>query len=142
MSIVIIMMLLVITGCSNKEVIKHNYFYKGENEFWTAEYKINGTGVFEENNGKTQYDSNCDKAFKITYKNDISQLYSVKHLEISYKSSVSGGNIVEDYEDGLHALKTYNITSSSSGGAIENENEVIEVKINLDGEIQTIELKV
>lgn len=135
------MTLLIITGCSNKEVLEHNYIYKGENGFWTAEYKVNGTGIFTKNNGRTEYENHCDKVFTITYKEDISKLASVKHLEISYKSGVSGGNITEDYTDGLKAEKTYNMKSSSSGGAIENEDDVIEVSINLDGETQTFELK-
>ena len=135
------MTLLIITGCSNKEVLEHNYIYKGENEFWTAEYKVDGTGIFTKNNGRTEYENHCDKGFTITYKKDISKLASVKHLEISYKSGVSGGNITEDYKDGLQAEKTYNMKSSSSGGAIENKDDVIEVSINLDGEIQTFELK-
>ena len=135
------MTLLIITGCSNKEVLKHNYIYKGENEFWTAEYIVDGTGTFTKNNGKTEYENHCDKIFTITYKKDISKLASVKHLEISYKSGVSGGNITEDYTDGLKAEKTYNMKSSSSGGAIENKDDVIEVSINIDGDIQTLELK-
>lgn len=140
-SIFIIMILLIITGCSNKEVIKHNYCYKGENEFWTAEYKVNGTGTFTENNDKTEYDSSCEKVFTITYNKDISQLASVKHLEISYKSRTANGKITEDYSNGLKPEKTYTLKSNSSGVAIENKDEVIDVTINIDGEIQTIELK-
>ncbi len=39
-------MLFMVAGCSNKDVIKHNYTYKGENEFWTAQYKVDSTGTF------------------------------------------------------------------------------------------------
>jgi hypothetical protein len=140
-SIVIIIVILIITGCSNKEVIKHNYTYKGENEFWTAEYKVNGTGTFTENDNKTSYESKCSKVFTVTYKKDLSELYSVKHIEISYESSAGGGKITEDYDDGSSPQKTYTMNSGSTGGAIENKDEVIEVTINLDGNIQTIELK-
>ena len=94
LAILIIMLLLIITGCSKKEVIRRNYNYKGDNEFWAAEYKVKGTGTFTEKNSKTEYESNSYKVFTVIYKKDISQLYSVKHLEISYKSNAAGGKII------------------------------------------------
>lgn len=133
-------MLLTITGCSSKEVIKHNYTYKGENELWTAEYVMNGTGTFTKKDGTLHYESNSNKILTVTYKKDISQLSSVKHLEISYESSVGGGKKAEDYNDGPPKEKTYTIKSGGTG-AIENKDEVIKVNINIDGKIQTIELK-
>ena len=135
------MVILIITGCSNKEVIKHNYTYKGENEFWTAEYKVNGTGTFTEKDNKISYESKCSKVLTVIYKKDLTELSSVKHLEISYKSSAGGGKITEDYDDGPPDQKTYTIKIGGTGGAIENKDEVIEVTINLDGKIQTLELK-
>lgn len=140
-SLLIIMVILIITGCSNREVIKHNYTYKGENEFWTAEYKVDGTGTFTEKDNKTSYESKSSEVLTVTYKRDLSELSSVKHLEISYKSSAQAGKITEDYDDGSSLKKTYTINSSSTNGAIENKDEVIKVTINLDGNIQTFELK-
>ena len=134
-------MLFIIVGCSNKEVIKHNYTYKGENEFWTAEYKVNGTGAFTEKDNKTSYESKCSDVFTVTYKKDLSELSSVKNLEISYESSAGGGEITKDYDDGSSPQETYTMNSGSTNGAIENKDEVIKVIINLDGKIQTIDLK-
>lgn len=139
--ILISIMLFMIVGCSNQEVIKHNYTYKGENEFWIAEYKVNGTGTFTKKDNKTSYESKCSEVFTVTYKKDLSELSSLKHIEISYKSSARGGKITEDYDDGSSPQKTYTMNSGGTGGAIENKDEVIEVTINLDGNIQTIELK-
>lgn len=140
-SVLIIIIILIITGCSNREVIKHNYTYKGENEFWIAEYNVNATGTFTEKDNKTSYESKSRKVLTVTYKRDLSELSSVTHLEISYKSSVQGGNITEDYDNESPSEKTYTIKSSSTNGAIENKDEVIKVTINLDGNIQTIDLK-
>ncbi|MEQ8198655.1 MAG: hypothetical protein ABRQ27_11720 [Clostridiaceae bacterium] len=137
----IIIVLLIFTGCSSKQTIEHNYTYKGENEFWSAEYMVNGTGTFTEKNGITEYESNCNKTFRITYKKDLSQLSSVKHMELSYESSTGAGKITEDYNDGPPSEKTYTMKSGGKNGAIEKKDEVIKVTINLDGEIQTIELK-
>lgn len=141
-SILIVIILLIITGCSNKKVINHNYIYKGENEFWIAEYKVNGIGVFTEENGKTSYKSNSDSILTITYKKDLSDLSAVKHLEISYKSSAGGGNLTNNFDNNSPLnQRTYTLKSSGAGIAIENKDEIIEVNINLDGKIQTIELK-
>lgn len=68
-SIILIGILLcVFTGCSNKEVNRHNYIYKGENEFWSAEYKVNGTEKFTEKDGKRYYESSCSTILTVTYK--------------------------------------------------------------------------
>jgi hypothetical protein len=138
-NILIIMLLLIITGCTKREDIDHNYVYKGENEFWSAEYRVNGTSTFTEKNGKTEYDSNANNVFTITYKKEISQLSAVKHMEILYKSSVAGGKITVN--DGEAKEKSYTTKSGGTGGAIENKDEVIKVTINLDGKLETIELK-
>lgn len=137
----IILTILLMTGCSNKEVIKHNYTYKGENDSWTAEYKVNGTVTFTEENNYTKCDSEANKVFTVTYKNDISKLSSAKNVEISYKSSTSAGKITNKYDDGDRIQKTYTMQSSSKNGAIENEDDVIEVTINIDGNIEVFELK-
>jgi hypothetical protein len=139
--VLITVILLIITGCSRKEEIRHNYIYKGENELWSAELKVNGKSTFTEKSGKTEYDSSSEKLFIVTYKKDLTQLSSVKHLEISYETSAGGGKVTVDFTDGPPSKKTYTMNSGSRGGAIENKDEVIKVTINLDGKIQTVELK-
>jgi len=128
-------------GCSDKEVIKHNYTYIGESELWTAEYKVNGTGTFAEKNGKTEHKSNSDSTLTVIYKKDLSELSSVQNLEVSYESSAGGGKLSIDFNGSPPDKKTYTLNSSSTGGAIENKDEIIEVNINIDGKIQIIELK-
>lgn len=141
-SILIFIVLLILTGCSNREVINHNYTYKGENEFWTVEYKVTGTGIFNERNNKTEYESNSSKTLTVSYRKNLSDLSSVKYLEISYESSAGGGKLTENF-DKNHPIseKTYMVKSSAIGGAIENKNEIIKVNINMDGKVETIELK-
>lgn len=133
--------LFTITGCSNKDVIRHNYTYKGENGLWTAEYKVNGTGTFAKKDGTLHYEGNSNNILTVTYKKEISKLSSIKHLEISYKSSASGGEITEDFDDGCPKKKTYTLKSNSTVAAIENKAEVIKVNVSIDGNTQTIELK-
>ncbi|OBR95494.1 hypothetical protein CLRAG_08860 [Clostridium ragsdalei P11] len=135
--ILITIMLFMVAGCSNKDVIKHNYTYKGENEFWTVQYKVNSIDTFTKKDDKLHYEGNSNDTFTVTYKKNISDLSSVKHLQISYKSSAGGGSIGQNSP----RKRTYTMTSSSTGGATEDKDEVIKVTINLDGKIQTIELK-
>ncbi|WP_315066551.1 hypothetical protein [uncultured Clostridium sp.] len=139
--ILIISMLCIITGCTNKKVINNDCIYRGENEFWIAEYKVNGTGTFTEKNNKTNYESKCSEILIVTYKKDLSELSSVKHLEISYKSSAGEGEMTENFDDGPPSEKTYTIKSGSTNGAIENKDEIIQVNIDVDGKTQIIELK-
>jgi hypothetical protein len=134
-------MLCIIAGCTNKKVINNDYIYRGENEFWIAEYKVNGTGTFTEKNNKTSYESKCSEVLIVTYKKDLSELSLVKHLEISYKSSTGGGEMTENFDDGPPSEKTYTIKSGSTNGAIENKDEIILVNIDVDGKTQIIELK-
>lgn len=77
-SFMIILTILAMTGCSNKEVIKHDYTYKGENESWTAEYKVNGAAIFTKENNVTKCNTEDNNVFTASYKNDISELSSVK----------------------------------------------------------------
>lgn len=134
-------MLLIITGCSNKQVVKHNYIYRGENEFWTAEYRVDAVGIFKEDNGNTNYKSESNTTLTVTYKKNLSELLSVKHLEISYESSAKGGKLTDNFDSTHPIEKTYTLKSSGSGVAIEHKDERIKVNINIDGKIQTIELK-
>lgn len=140
-SFIIVLIIVGTTGCSQKDIIKHNYTFKGENESWIAEYNVNGTQTFIEKDDVTDFESECKKEFSITSKNDISELSSIKNIIISYKSSTSKGEIVKDYKDGTQIEKTYKIQSSSTGGSIENKDDIIEVTVNIDGNIETFELK-
>jgi len=139
--ILIVLMLFIVVGCSNKEVIKHNYTYKGENELWTAEYKVNGTGTFTKKDDKKYYQSNSSSTLTISYKKDLSELSQVKHMEISYESSAGASKLNLNFDDNPPNEKKYILKSSSVGGAIENKDEIINVKISLDGNTQAIELK-
>lgn len=141
LSIIIIVILLGFTGCSNRDTTKYIYSYTGENEFWTAEYKVNGTSTSIDDKDKTKYDNYSEKVFTITYNKDISELSSIKHLEISYESNFANGKIIEDYTDNLKPEKTYTLKANTSGGAIENKDETIKVTINIDGDIDIIYLK-
>lgn len=141
----ICIMLLTITGCSNnKQVQDVNYIFRGENELWTAEFQVKGTGTFSKDLfGKLSFNSDLNKTLVVTYKKDISQLSSVKHIEISYEENppLTSKNLTEDYNNGSHARKTYTLESHATGAMVETGNSTITVTINIDNKIQTIKLK-
>lgn len=135
--------IFTIVGCSSadKEVIKHDYLFKGENENWQAEYHIDATEVFYKEDGILKYDNDAEKKLTVSYKKDIVDLASVKLIEISYKSRTGGGTISEEYsgdnflEKGIFVIKT-----EGHGGALEKQDDIIKVEITLDGKVETIEL--
>lgn len=141
-SFYIIIILLLVVGCSNNVGIKHNYTYKGENDFWTAEYKVDGTDAFTKKGSKNSTQSRSNTTFTITYKKNLAELSSIKHMEISYESSVNSQKITNNFnKNNKLNKKTYILKSDSKGTAIEGKDETIKATINLDGKIQTIELK-
>ena len=141
-SFCIIIILLLAIGCSNNDGIKHNYTYKGENNFWTAEYKVNGTDAFTKKGSKNSSESRSNATFTITYRKNLAELSSIKHMEISYESSVHRQKITNNYNKNNRLnKKTYILKSDSKGSAIEGKDEIIKASINLDGKIQTIDLK-
>lgn len=126
---------------SNNEVIIHNYTFMGGNQFWIAVYKVNGTGTFTKEYGQVHYYSKSNSTLTISYKKDLSELSLIKNLEISYESSAGGGALILNFERIPPSEKTFILKSRSIGGAIENKDERINVKIDLDGKIQVIELQ-
>lgn len=139
--ILIALILFLFAGCSNKEVFKYDYTYFGENEFWSAEYKVADTGISAQEADKTSDKSASNTILTVTYKKNLSDLAAVKQLEISY---VSGDMIVKSnnyFTDNPPSEKTYTLKSSDVGAGIKNKDEIIKVKITLDGKTQIIELK-
>ncbi|WMJ88560.1 hypothetical protein [Anaerocolumna sp. MB42-C2] len=137
---------LMFSGCSNKKDTDKDtkistYTFKGENELWNVELNINAEETFTEKKGTLSYENNVSKVLTATYQKDLSELSSTKNLMISYKSSVSGGTLEENYEDAQPTERVFTLSSASSGGAIESADEIIEVNIAIDGTTQTIELK-
>ncbi len=135
-------MLILLTGCFNREVENYNYLYKGENASWTAEYAVNGTGIWTKTNGKLHYDNDIEKVFTITYKGNISELANVRHLEIAYETTAGGGRQTEDYDSSNPiSEKTFKFRSRSQGVAVGRKDQTIKVTITLDNDVQSLELK-
>lgn len=137
--IFIALIILMLSGCSSKDVDRYDYIFKGENELWYAELRINGYIEFVEDEGTLKVDSYHEQDFITTYKKDLSDLSTIKHIEVGYDGGVSGGKMIHDNPDGTLNTKTFTMKSSSNGATI-REDEIVKVTINVDGEIQTFDL--
>ncbi len=134
--------LIIFMGCSNMDVTRHNYIFRGESELWTAEYKVDGTDSWSKVDGKLHYESEATKVLTVIYKGDVSELYSVKYLEISYDTGTGGGKLTEDHDnDAPLSQKVFTFRSEGKGELMPDKDEAIKVTINLDGDVQTIDLK-
>ena len=132
-------MLILLFGCSHKETTKYNYLYKGESELWIGECSIIGTGKWTNKNNSLHYD--IKKVLTITYKNDVSELYNVQNIKIEYKTgSCSGGSLTENY-DSSNPLDKKTFTIRSRSNEVPLKETVIKVKITIDNDEQTLELK-
>lgn len=137
--ILIALLILVASGCSKKEVTKNSYTYKGENEFWTAEYTTHGTATFEQEDGKLDVETESTYRLTVTYKKDLSDLSSVKKMEISYETAHSGGSLSTEYSDD-ERITTKTFTLLGGGSSMPTLNDTIKVNINMDGNVQSLEL--
>ncbi|MDF2511139.1 MAG: hypothetical protein K0S04_1005 [Herbinix sp.] len=142
MCIIFFIMLTLLTACAEKDVIDHNYTFEGENEEWSANFKVTGKTIFTRTDGILASKTESNEVLTVTYRGELSDLSTIKHLEISYKTSAGGGSISNNYnEDEIITNKTFTLKSGGKNGAIINEDEVIEVTVDIDGNKQIVELQ-
>jgi len=135
---------IILSGCKTKDndETKINYTFKGENEFWDAKYTINGFEKFERKNGVLSYNNSFSNLLTVEYKGDLSDLNSVKEMEISYKTSKTSGKSVDTYDTNQPITsKEFKLKSGGENTALPDENEIVTVEIKVDGVSQTLELK-
>lgn len=133
----VIMMTVLLTAC-NEEVVNYKYKFKGEGEYWEAEYLFEGTETWKKADGSTAYSNSNTDVFQITYKGSIEELQAIKQLEYSYETSAGGGGGTREFD----TPPTDSIFKSggSGTGAKVNENDIISVNIKWDGYEKTFEL--
>ncbi len=136
---IFIVLMLAISGASDSDIILQHFVFFGENDSWSAEYKTNYMGCFSEGPNGLHYDSYGNAVLTVTYKKELSDLSSVKHFEFSYLGGSISGWLTEDYDTGDLMQKTY--TFRDNNGRMIQEDATPIVTINLDGKIETIELK-
>ncbi len=143
---------------------------QGEDENWKAEYRIDFATDYLQKDGKVYPKSMNQKRITVTYKKNLSDLFDVKHLEISYEDSFGGGGkLIEDFDspptekqfrlgggsgsgwDGWTTTESYGyhgdpehlqdtIMIFSGPSAEIRNNAAVTVDINIDGKIDTLQL--
>jgi len=140
--VLLLTMLILLSGCSHKETTKYNYLYKGESELWIAECSISGTGTWTKENNGLHYDNDIKEVLTLTYKNDVSELSNVQNLKIEYKIGSSGGSLTENHDSSNPLMKkTFTFQSGGNGVSVPLKDTVIKVKVIIDNDEQTLELK-
>lgn len=140
--LLMILLLLFMTGCANKQVLFHNYTFTGENDLWSANYTVEGSETFVEKDKVTEYSNMSKKTFTLKYKGELEDLSSVKKLEFAYETSARGETSTLEFDDINQLDKdTFILKTTSVNSVIEKKDETIFVTVTIDGTPQTIELK-
>lgn len=130
-SIFILLFLILLTACKNTQ----EYNYVGEGDYWQAEFKVIGNGVFNKENEITEYVNNSIYYSTLTYKGSIEELQSIKKLK--YSVEYPGGSFRSNKSG---QLNDGTFTFSGSGIRVA-ENDTIDVVVNWDDLEESFELK-
>lgn len=141
-SIFAIVLVIVISfaGCGNRDVKKYDYTFKGENSDWEGVLQYNAMEVFTRKDAKWEYENEDNTEFSVTYKGDLADLSTVKHMEISYETKFSKSTHTADYTDDYPRDKTFKLSGGSRGSHLMKKDEIVKVTIMIDNKTQTFEL--
>lgn len=130
--------MIVLTACSGEENL-YDYTYKGEGEYWEAEYSFRGTEIWEEKDGKTNYSNENSDEFVLTYKGSLRDLSSLESLEYSYETSAGGAGGTREFHEPTTEV-TFKSMGSVENGAKVGENEIIQVNVKWNDYEESFEL--
>jgi hypothetical protein len=123
------------------DVTRHIYSYEGENELWSAQFLIDCTETWTDKDGTLDYENESDMNLTLNYKGELSDLSSVRHMEISYSTDFISMGSTSDLEEGSIKSKTFTLKSNGKNSALPDKDDIITVTVNLEGDIQTFELR-
>ncbi len=136
--VLVLLLMITIAGCSDKDVTKYYHDYKGESELWEVYYHEKSVVTFWTEDGILKHDTSTEATFTALYKNDIKELTKIRQLEIGYDAGLTVGSISENYNEDGPDRRAF--TLSSSNGLITHEAEIIKATLRIDDYIETIEL--
>lgn len=139
-SFLFILLVIISYGCANQEaeITKYDYHFVGENDLWTADYKVTGEQSVDPND-QAKNTGHFDYVLTVAYKKDIADLENVKNLEINSTSSLKNSEYKLTFPEDGTIQKSYTIKYESESLAI-LEDDTIEVTIKADDIEQTLEL--
>jgi len=136
--VMLVLIILLLIGCSNKIVEYHNYTYRGESTNWIGEFEVSTTQTFKEIDEKPHYDTESEYIFTLTYKGEIEDLLEVQELQYSYEYLYKrSGDTIEKPNDKEIMYKEIIYRKSSEGIRIISPDDVIKVTVEVDGKAET-----
>ena len=131
-----------LSGCSNKNIKKYNYYFEGETEEWKASMPYYAKEEFyTDKYGTYAREEKVDSDLTVTYIGDKEELSNIKRVEISCEIGFGKDVRTSYFEDGdVPEELSFTLYDVAGDYPLLNKEDVIQVIINLDGEIQTIEL--
>lgn len=118
-------------------VDERHFTYRGGNEEWEFEYKVDSSITSYKIDGKLSRKSKCNNQLTARYIKDGDGLNHVNKLEITYESLSRGGSLMTEHPGNE---TVFTISGGSRGGTIEDGTNTVFVTVSLDGETQTFEL--
>ena len=135
-----LVIIILLTACTKREVYQHSFTFQGESELWKAEYSYYGEDIFTtRTDGTTDTDTQSEGELVVTYQGELSDLADVRHYEIGYEANTCSSKLTCDLQEG-EQIKSKVFTMKESGRITESD-QVIKVTIVMDDVVQTLELK-
>lgn len=133
------MMLALLVAC-NTTTYKHNYTFTGEGEVWSAKYDQQATEKFIDRKGeRPDYETWYNSTFELKYKGDQSDLDEIKSFKYSFQGN--SGESTKTIEDAM-GVKGELKSVHSGSGAYEQEDSIIKVEVEWDGQKEQFDLQV
>ena len=101
---VILLVTLLLTACTDEDVIKHDYSFTGEGQYWEAEYLYEETEMRGEKNNGTTHSHESKDIFILRYKGSSEEIQSIKRVDYSYETSAGGGGGSREFDEPLTIL--------------------------------------
>ncbi|ADC52195.1 hypothetical protein BpOF4_20999 (plasmid) [Alkalihalophilus pseudofirmus OF4] len=134
----IIVITVLLTACSNEEVVNDRYTFIGEGAYWEAEYVFESEETQKEKNGRTTYSTINSDVFTLSYKGDVEEMQTIEKIEYNYKTSAGEGSGSREFDEPPTDITLR--SNSSDNGAKVYEDEIIPVIVKWDGLEETFEL--
>ncbi len=143
--IIFIIGVILISGCMNnseQEIIQRLYI--GEGNEWMVEYLMGAVIKESVEDGKSL--QKADKVFVITlkYKGKSEDLADAEYITYSVGDTSSGKSIEEIFESSKNEPLIITMRGAQTGGdidIIEGPEDIIDVRINVDGKIDSFKLE-
>ena len=127
---------------ADSDYVQNDYVFSGESESWMGELDMEYWRQFFERDGVLGCDSSEDTILTVTYKGDVSELSSVKHIKIAYETNSGSGSMEEEYSaDEPIQQTTFTLWGSGTNGVQAQKDDIVTVTVTIDGVTESIELK-